>query len=338
LLLAILPPLAMHVYIFRKYMPFLVRAIQETPPFNIPYGQPQADAEAVTFPTTDNLMLQGCYLRARTPVRRGVILFGLEYGSKRWACAPYCDFLRENGYDVFTFEPRGQGESPCHPGFTPMVWTTEFELADFRAAVAYMKKRPDADPAGIGFYGLSKGGSAGLFIACEDPYIRCCVTDGMFGMHTTMVPYMKKYIFIYSRKPWLARNLPGWYYEFAARVGRKRMGQERNCKFANLEKMLPRLSPRPLLMIHGRADTYIRPEMAEKLFSLVREPKELWIVEDAKHNQAFHVASGGYKERILGFFEKNLAAMPHAATGADQHGVARASTAVVAPREATLAI
>ena len=207
--------LAAHIYIFRKYLPFLVRAMQETPPFNIPFGTPRPDAESVVFPTTHNLMLHGCYFRARTPARRGIILFGLEFGSKRWSCLPYCEFLLENGYDVFTFETRGQGESPCQPDYKPMVWTTDFELDDFRAALAWLKKRPDADPRGIGFFGLSKGGSAGLYAACEDDYIRCCVTDGIFAMHTTMIPYMRKYIFIYSRKPWMAKNLPAWYYRYA---------------------------------------------------------------------------------------------------------------------------
>ena len=329
LLVGLIPPLALHFHLFSKYLPFLVRAMQETPPFNIPYGSPQPDAEAVVFPTTHGLQLQGCYLRARTAERRGVILFGLEFGCKRWACVPYCDFLRQHGYDIFTFETRGQGDSPSQPGYEPMVWTTQYELDDFRAALGWLKARPDADPQGIGFFGLSKGGSAGLYAACEDPYIRCCVTDGMFAMHTTMVPYMRKYIFIYSRNAWIARNLPGWYYEFAARKGRELIGKERHCTFPNLEAMLPKLAPRPLLMIHGSSDTYIRVEMAETLFRRVREPKELWVVEGAKHNQAFHVANGEYKERVLAFFDKHLAGkstaetnhQPHRHRGASANGI-----------------
>jgi uncharacterized protein len=312
LLLCVVPLVVAHLHIMRKYMPYLVRAMQETPPFNIPFGSPQPDAEQVVFPTTHDLTLHGCYLRARTPVRRGVILFGLEFGSKRWACVPYCEFLRENGYDVFTFETRGQGDSPSQPEYKPMVWTTEYEVDDFRAAIAWLKKRPDADPSGIGFFGLSKGGSAGLYAACEDSYVRCCVTDGIFAMHTTMIPYMRKYIFIYSRSAWMAKNLPSWYYAYAARLGRKLIGKERHCTFPNLEIMLSRLAPRPLLMIHGRSDTYIRVEMAESLFRLAQQPKEMWVVEDAKHNQAFHVANGAYKERVLAFFDKHLAGQTEA--------------------------
>ena len=49
------------------------------------------DAEDVRFPTPDGLTLRGCYLRTPQSPRRGVILFGLEFGSNRWSCVPYCD-------------------------------------------------------------------------------------------------------------------------------------------------------------------------------------------------------------------------------------------------------
>ena len=51
-----------------------------------------------------------------------------------------------------------------------------------------------------------------------------------------------------------------------------------------------KLAPRPLLMIHGGGDTYIKPEMALALFSKARSPKDYWLVEGAKHNQALAVA------------------------------------------------
>src|SRR5262249_11832556 len=109
-------------------------------------------------------------------------------GSNCWSCLPYCDHLLANGFDVFAFEPRNQGDSDCKPGYEPLQWITNFEVRDAQAALAYLKQRPDADPAGIGFFGISKGGGAGLLAASRDPYIRCCVTDGIFGTFTTMVP------------------------------------------------------------------------------------------------------------------------------------------------------
>src|SRR3954463_6617140 len=96
---------ALHFYLRWKYLDYMVRIFQEKPLFIIPRGQPVPEAEDVRIPTSDGLTLAGCYLKAKGP-RRGVILFGLEFGSNRWSCVQYCDHLLEAGYDVFAFEPR----------------------------------------------------------------------------------------------------------------------------------------------------------------------------------------------------------------------------------------
>lgn len=295
-----------HRYIFNKYVPLIVRIFQEKPLFIIPFGKPTPDAEEVTLASTHGLRLHGCYLKSRRP-RKGVILFGIEYGSNCWSCVPYCEFLVENGYDVFAFETRGQGQSPTHNGYDPLQWVTEFELDDFAAALTYLKNRPDADKDGIGFFGLSKGGSAGLMAAARDQYIRCCAVDGIFAPYTTMIPYMMKWISIYTHREYIAWILPSWYYGYAARVALRDIEKERGCTFPFLENLLPQIAPRPLLMIHGGADNYIKPDMAQKLYDRARQPKELWLVEGAKHNQAIHVAGDEYKKRVLEFFDRHLA-------------------------------
>jgi uncharacterized protein len=300
---------AIHLHIIINYLQYVVRIFQERPLFVIPFGQPVEEAEEVSMVTADGLTLRGCYLKANGP-RKGVILFGLEYGCNRWGCLSYTDFLREANYDIFTFEMRGQGDSPAQQGYDPLQWVTDFEIEDFQTAVEYLKKRPDADPKGIGFFGLSKGGSAGLWVGAHDPWVRCFVTDGAFAHMSVMVPYMKQWIYIYARMPWLVRFIPHWYYVYAARKGLKVIKEQRKTNYPELEKVLHMLSPRPWLMIHGGRDNYIKPAMAEALFSHARDPKELWIVDKAKHNQAMHVANGEYKRRILAFFDEHMASRP----------------------------
>jgi pimeloyl-ACP methyl ester carboxylesterase len=296
--------LALHLHLRRNYLHWMVRIFQERPLFIIPRGKPIADAEDVRFFTDDGLQLAGCYLRARTD-RRGVILFGLEYGSNRWSCLPYCENLLEDGYDVFAFELRGQGDSDIQPGYDPMQWVTSFEVLDARAAVKYLKGRPDADPAGIGFFGISRGAGAGLEAAALDPYVRCFVTDGVFATYTTFVPYMRHWYRIYQ--PSSRQGLmPSWYYGMHGLLALHWVEKERKCRFVHLERALRRLAGRPLLMIHGGDDTYIKPETTRMLFEIAREPKELWIVEGAKHNQALQLNTEEYRRRVLGFFNAHL--------------------------------
>jgi uncharacterized protein len=295
-----------YLQIKRRYLHFAVRIFQEKPLFVVPRGEPLNDAEDVSLTTAEGLTLRGCYLRTTAAHRRGVILFGLEFGSNRWACVPYSHFLRSAGFDIFSFEPRSQGESDRQPDYEPMQWVTEYEVKDFQTALTYLKSRPDADPNGIGFFGISKGGGAGLIAAVRDPQVRCFVTDGIFATHATMLPYMRKWVSIYSDRLWIQRILPNWLYGVFARACLRRVRRERGLRFPHLEYVLPQLAPRPLFMIHGGADTYIKPEMAKALFDLAGDPRAFWLVEGAKHNQALNVANGEYQRRVLAFFQEHL--------------------------------
>src|ERR1700754_2896360 len=95
--------------------------------------------------------------------------------------------------------------------------------------------------------------------------------------------------------------MPPKYYGLIAMAGLKRVGRERKVKYLHLEPVMAKLSPRPLLMIHGADDTYIKAAMAKMMFEKAGEPKEFWLIDRAKHNQALHVAGPAYHERVVAF-------------------------------------
>jgi fermentation-respiration switch protein FrsA (DUF1100 family) len=57
----------------------------------------------------------------------------------------------------------------------------------------------------------------------------------------------------------------------------------------------------PLLIIHGSDDEFIPVEMARRLFSTAKEPKELYIIPGAHHNDTFAVGGRKYFERLRTF-------------------------------------
>jgi len=311
---------ALYLYVRWKYMGYLVRIFQEKPLFVVPHGEKPENGEDVELKADDGLTLRGCYLKTTAPERKGVILFGLEFGSNRWACRPYCEKLIAAGYDVFAFEPRNQGESDRDPNYEPLQWVTDRDVADTRAAIKYLLTRPDADPKGIGLFGISKGGGMGLVAASGERAVRCAVTDGVYGTHTTMVPYLKRWIQIYSDRKMIQRVLPTWFYGMIGMIGAKKVARNRGVTYPSVEKAAGKFR-RPVLMIHGEGDTYIKPEMARVLFDRARGPKELWVVPKAKHNQALAVAGDEYHTRLVAFFDANLS----------NAGPPPASTAVHAP-------
>ena len=298
--------LCFHVFILRYYVQHVVRIFQEKPLFILPYGKPDPDAEDIELPTPSGLVLRACYWKAKTP-RKGVIWFGLEFGSTRWSCGPFCEFLRQAGYDVFACESRGQGQTPTVNGYEPLQWVTRFDVEDYRVALEYLKGRPDADPRGFGLFGLSKGAASGILAAAGEPALRCVATDGMFGTRTTMIPYMYQWVLIYTPRKKLAKWLPRWYLAIVADVALKRIEEARHVKYPSLGTALRKLRSRPLFMIHGEKDNYIKPDMARSLFNQACSPKELWIVPKAKHNQAAQIAGDEYSRRIREFFDANLA-------------------------------
>jgi fermentation-respiration switch protein FrsA (DUF1100 family) len=288
------------------YAHFIERIFEENPLFITPHGKPHPSAEDVRFPTADGLTLAGCYFKAPGP-RRGVVLFGIEFGSDRWSCHAYGEHLIAAGYDLFAYEPRNHGESESEPGLAELHWSMDRDIIDARAALAYLKSRPDAEPRGVGLFAVSKGAGAGMLAAANEPSIRCAVTDGMFAVRTTVVPFMRKWITVYNKSYFIQGLLPAWYYARLARLAIARVSRRRRAKFPDLEPALRRFG-RPLLMIHGEADAYIRPDMARQLFEIVRgDPKELWLIPGAKHNQSLTVAGDEYQRRVREFFDTHLA-------------------------------
>ena len=104
-----------------------------------------------------------------------------------------------------------------------------------------------------------------------------------------------------------------WNQPLATRVERAR-----RVDFVSVERAVRKLR-QPLLMIHGGADQYITPEMAERLFGEANKSaaKELWVVPGAKHNQALAAAGDEYTRKVVAFFDRHLAAARRPAPAAD---------------------
>lgn len=289
------------------YVPVVVRVFSETPLLLADSSQPVAGGEECDFPTSDGLALRGTYFTTPAEERLGVIAFCHELTSDRWSAMRYMSDLLERGFDVFAFDFRNQGASDRHAGYEPMPWVTRFELEDVRAAVNYLASRPDADSRGVGLLGISRGGTAALCAAADDPRIACVVTDGAFPLEEMQLHYMRRYMEIYLYFSWLLAKLPDHTLGTFCRWARFIVGWRRGCKFLHVTQMTRR-TRQPVFMIHGERDTYVPIKVVHELrTSLGRKPR-LWVVPGAKHNRSIDVATHAYCRRIARFFQAHLAA------------------------------
>jgi pimeloyl-ACP methyl ester carboxylesterase len=293
--------LALWVYLTIKYTPKIVRIFEEQPVLMPLRISPVAADETVEFLTGDARRLAGGYYRRRRAERNGLVVFCHEFLSDRFSFQPYIDALRDAGYDIFAFDFRNHGGSERETTYKPMQWTTDRELADLAAALAYLRSRPDHDPAGFLLFGISRGGSTALTAAASAPDIWGVITDGAFPTRGTMAAYCHRWTEIYVRSQFLRSLIPRWLYAFLGWLSRRISERRLNCKFLNVEAAVAKLAPRPWLMIHGERDAYIPPEIARRLFDYGDGPKHLWIVPEAKHNKCRDRDPEAYDARLADF-------------------------------------
>jgi pimeloyl-ACP methyl ester carboxylesterase len=300
--------------IIQRYGPSIRRIFEEDPIFVPPESLPHPAAEEVEFQTPQGLKLRGSYLEATSSKPKGIVVFCHEFRADRWSGVSYWDFLHRDGFDIFSFDFRSHGDSDKDPSYKPRHWVTNNELSDMRAAIGYLKSRPQAEKKPIGLLGISRGGGAAIAAAAGDRSVRCVLTDGAFPTHGTMLAYMKKWLTLVVGDKWWGRLLPDWYLRIVRDVVLARVERDIGCRFTRLERAIRRLAPRPLLMIHGGRDSYIRPDIARMFFENAREPRELWIVKGARHNACLDTAGDEYRRRTIDFFNAHLAEPPSVTT------------------------
>ena len=304
---ALVPTLLALVLLLRltiKYAPIIGHQFEARPLFLPLRVSPVETGQLVEFSTEDGFRLSGSYLRARTRERAGVFVYCHEYLSDRWSFHPYVDPLRDLGFDIFAFDFRNHGASPCEPGYTPMHWASDREVRDLRAALAYLRSRPDRDPAGFGLFGVSRGGTTALLVTPGERDVWGVITDGAFPTTGMMVSYSVRWTELFIKSPFLRSLLPRWLYVLLARLGRRRAERRLKCRFPDVERAVARLAPRPWLMIHGQRDTYVSPDVVQDLFRCGNGPKELWLVPDAKHNRCRECEPAAYAARLLDFIDR----------------------------------
>lgn len=314
--------------ILRKYVRIMLNIIRDTPPPLAmgPRDFERIDGERVTFRAFDNLNLCGMILRGRHAGRpKGMVIFSHEFSSDMYSCARYCRPLLTAGYDVFSFDFRGHGESSHEPGYQPRQWPSDRELHDILGAIAYVEEwlEQQGRPLEIGLFGISRGAGAAILAAQNNPRIKAIVTDGAFSSDTTLEYLMKRWAYIFAKVRFVYENHPPQFWRFLRWLLFRECRRKLNCFFPSVLKALRRMQgPRPMLFIHGERDSYIPVQQSMLLYEAAPGPKSLWVVPGAKHNQCVIVRPEYYAARTVAFFDEYLAAPVSEAVAAEAVGSA----------------
>ncbi|MDQ3333131.1 MAG: lysophospholipase [Planctomycetota bacterium] len=276
---------------------------ERRPPFNVQSVDPHPDAEPLRIPTTDGLTLAGSLYRPHGEPR-GLIVFCPEFCGSHWSAPVYAGGLLDAGFALLAFDFRNQGQSDREPGYTPTHWLTEREMDDTLAVLHFAANRHDLRELPVGMFGISRGGNAALLAAARCKHVQVVAADGAFSTEGMMLHYAYRWAELYVPRG-LLRLVPEWHLVEMMRFARRVSGFRHGVRYSLLERWLPRLAGRPVLLISGERDSYVAPPIADRLRRRIGPSCEpVWFVPGAKHNQARDVATEEYDARLRDFFEQ----------------------------------
>jgi len=230
----------------------------------------------VGLTTADGLHLHGWRLLppAEEPPRATILFFhgnaeniSTHVNSVLW--------LALAGYQVVLFDYRGYGRSEGKP-------TLAGVHQDGEAALAWVRTLDGVDPARLVVYGQSIGGAIATYaVACTPATerVRALIVESCFASYRD----------IFRQK--LAHFFLTWPLQYPLSLPIR--------DDLSPERWIDRVSPTPLLLVHGDHDSIIPVAESRRLFARAREPKALWIAPGAGHIGAF--ADPVLRQRLLVF-------------------------------------
>ena len=242
--------------------------------------------ETVTLTSEDGLRLRAWWL-PRPETQRVVVGAHGHTGGKHDLLGIGAGLWRA-GNNVLLFDFRGRGDSDEAPNTL-----AHREVGDMRTAVRYAQSR--VENARLGAIGFSMGAAVTLLAAAQEPAIEAVVADSPFATAADVVSNGLRASLRVPPGPLIAAA----DLAIAARYG-YRISQVRPID------AVTHLAPRPLLLIHGTADSLIPVSHAYMLFEAAHEPKELWLVPGAEHCGAYFADRVAYVNRVTSFFDQYL--------------------------------
>lgn len=228
--------------------------------------------ERIDFLSADGTKLHGWWIRNRARPVRGCVVFSHGNAGSMGHHLGFALWLTRAGYDVMMFDYRGYGRSEGKVGRKGMIEDVRAAL-EFAATRCLKRKQP------LISYGHSLGGAKSLVAITQgriEP-LRAVVVDATFSSYREM-----------------ARLLGG-------RIAAGLVSDE----LAPLAAV-PKISPLPLLVVHGRRDPVVPFAQGLKLFQAAGQPKTLFDVREGHHGNCLSRDDGAYRKRLLKWLDQQL--------------------------------
>jgi len=241
----------------------------------------------------------------------GLVLTGPFTGVRDQVSGLYAKRLAAAGYVALAFDHRNFGDSRGQPRRHE---DPQGKLADLRAAVSLLRRRPDVDPERIGTVGICLGGGYALKFAAFDPRVKAfaCVAGGYnspYAMRSGMgadgyrqaLASLTGVAEVHDRgevhylpavaaegEAAMAGPEPFAYYgtsRGASSLCENSVTRASIRELLTVDNMMGAdfLAPTPGLIVHGVEDAYCSPEGARQAYDRMGEPKHIVWLDAHQH-------------------------------------------------------
>jgi uncharacterized protein len=278
--------IALLALLFTPLIVSLIAGSVLTAPVRQSIGDAPADlaARKVQFESRSGATIHGWFIPGKKNAGAIILMHGVR--ANRLSMLDRARFLSKAGFAVLLFDFQAHGESSGEH-----ITFGYLESRDAQAAVDFMRNNAPGEK--IGVIGVSMGGAAtllaspaldvdALVLEMVYPTINQAVSNrltmrvGAWG--TVLTPLL-----LWQLKPRLGVSADALMP--IEKVGRITI---------------------PKLFIAGAQDQHTTLQESEQMFAAAAEPKELWIVEGARHTDLHAEKTQEYEQRMLKFFEAQL--------------------------------
>lgn len=229
--------------------------------------------ENVDFKSTDGTPLHGWFIPAeKVNHAKGTVVFSHGNAGSIGYHIGFVMWLAEAGYNVMMYDYRGFGKSGGSVDRRGMI-------DDVKAAFSYILTRPDVDKNKLVSFGHSLGGAQSVTALGETPVkgLRAIVIDGAFASYRAM-----------------------------ARIVGGQLGESLVTDELAPKDFVKRLTPVPLLVVHGQHDEVVPFSQGRQLYEAAAQPKTLFEVKEGRHGTSLSADHGAYRKKVIDWLDHTL--------------------------------
>lgn len=240
---------------------------------------------SVEFASESGATLHGWLIRGQKGAGAIVLMHGVR--ANRLSMIDRARFLARAGYTVLLFDFQAHGESTG-----TYITFGYLESMDAKSAVRYL--RVNAPGERVGVIGVSMGGAATL-LSSPPLDVDAMVLEMVYPTINQAIGNRLAMRFGKAGK----LMVPALAWQLKPRLGVSASELRPIDKVGQIGAAK--------LFIAGSEDKYTPLSESRQIFQSAHDPKELWIVNGAGHEDLYRLDSPEYERRVLDFFSRYLA-------------------------------